>query len=427
MKHIFFLTALLLAPLAALHAADAPKPNPNIIAGAWDPVLAANRVMARLVKVTAPLVKGTHDAEFVCVGDRAYIVAQANDVQPGESAEWPFQYVTMSVVNPNSLRVEKVTDFAKGGQVFENGTLPAGACVAARIIKNDASTLRCYFDSNDPGKRQSQVWYRDFDLKRGEFAPNIHKAKLKTAAGTFDFQPQYLHADAAAKGFTGKPSDSTVHIFDSFKRFDGKIYVALNNFKGRQNALALLHDALETFEVIGHFNEPESAALSESSVNRLPDGTWMAIVRSQVPVKDGGNYHFTTSRDGKTWTAGRVMPYVPNGGSSKPTFDKFGGIYYLGWQESTRIKDASGRFANRSVFNVDISRDGRTWERKYRFETPKSFQYPTFHEHDGAIWLTVTQGDTDASRKDRIMFGKLEDVGQFESLAGKMRKPLTER
>ena len=42
-----------------------------------------------------------------------------------------------------------------------------------------------------------------------------------------------------------------------------------------------------------------------------------------------------------------------------------------------------------------------------RFETEKSFQYPTFREHDGASWLTVTQGDSDAARKERIMFGKL--------------------
>jgi hypothetical protein len=390
---------LLLPPMTGAHAADAPRPNPNIIAGDWDPVLAANRVIARLINVTAPQVKGTHDAEFVCVGDRAYIVAQANDVQPGESAEWPFQYVTMTVVNLNSLRVENVTDFAKGGQVFENGTLPAGACVAARIIQKDASKLRCYFDSNDPGERQSQVWYRDFELKRGDFAPTLHKAKLKTAAGTFDFQPQYLHADAAAKGFMGKASDSTAHIFDSFKRFDGKIYVALNNFKGRQNALALLHDDLETFEVIGHFNEPESAALSESSVNRLPNGTWMAICR-----QEGGNrnYLFSTSPDGRTWSTAAEMPHVPGGTSSKPTFDKFGDTYYLGWQV---------RGAGRSIFHVDVSNDGRTWERKYRFETPESsFQYPALHEHKGAIWLCVTQG-----RKERIMFGKLEEIGGSNS------------
>jgi hypothetical protein len=71
-------------------------------------------------------------------------------------------------------------------------------------------------------------------------------------------------------------------------------------------------------------------------------------------------------------------------------------LYYLGWQV---------RGAGRSVFNVDVSRDGKTWERKYHFESPRSFQYPTFHEHDGAIWLSVTQG-----RKERIMFGKLETL-----------------
>ena len=53
-----------------------------------------------------------------------------------------------------------------------------------------------------------------------------------------------------------------------------------------------------------------------------------------------------------------------------------------------------------------VSRDGETWERKYRFETPETFQYPTFREHRGAVWLCVTQG-----RKERIMFGKLEDLG----------------
>ena len=78
------------------------------------------------------------------------------------------------------------------------------------------------------------------------------------------------------------------------------------------------------------------------------------------------------------------------------------------------------------MFNVDISRDGKTWERKYRFETPDSFQYPTFHEHEGVIWLTVTQSDHKGST-DRIMFGRLEEVGQFESQAGKNRKPLPRR
>lgn len=42
------------------------------------------------------------------------------------------------------------------------------------------------------------------------------------------------------------------------------------------------------------------------------------------------------------------------------------------------------------------------------------------HEHEGALWLAVTQGP----QKARIMFGKLEDIGKFESLKGKQRTPL---
>ena len=61
-----------------------------------------------------------------------------------------------------------------------------------------------------------------------------------------------------------------------------------------------------------------------------------------------------------------------------------------------------------------------SWERKYRFETPHSFQYPTFHEHEGTIWLTVTQSDHLGS-SDRIMFGKLEAVGEFEPQQGRKR------
>ena len=370
----------------------------TLLPSGWNPKAAADKVLSNIFQVTGSGVKGAHDAEFACVGERAYVVTEANDQQGGESAGWPFIYATLSIVNLKTLKLEKIIDFAKGEQAFKNETLPIGACFVPRIIQKDEHTLRCYFTSEDPGKRQSQMWYSDFDLKRGEFAPTIHKAKLKTAAGIFDFQPQYFHADAAAQGFMKKASDSAFFIFDSFKKFDGKTYVTLNNFTGKQNALALVHNDLETFEVLGHFNEPQAEQLSESAMNRLPDGTWMAICRN-----DKGNYHFTTSEDGRTWAAGRPIPSVPNGVNSKPTFDKFGDLYYLGWQEKTQINHVS-----RSVFNVDVSRDGRTWERKYRFESEKSFQYPTFHEHNGTIWLTVTQGDSGPDWKQRIMFGKLE-------------------
>jgi hypothetical protein len=424
--HRWILTALCFSPLAALHAVDTtPSTEPSapqnettpLLPAGWNPALAGDEVLKRLINVTPSGVKGTHDAEFVCVGDHAYVVTEANETQSGEDAHWPDIYCTLSIVNLKTLALEDVIVLARGEQKFENATLPVGACFVPRILQKDDSTLRCYFASEQPGKRQSQTWYRDFDLKTRTFEPSIYKVKLKTAAGTFDMQPQYFHADAAAQGFQKPAKDYGLYLFDSFKKIDGKIYLAINNWPGHQNALALLHDNLATVEVLGHFNEPEAAGLSESALQKLPDGTWMAICRSDAK---GGNYLFTTSTDGHTWTAGRELPVVPNGANSKPTFDKFGDLYYLGWQEATSIQGVP-----RSVFNIEISRDGKHWERKYRFETTKSFQYPTFHEHDGAIWLCVTQGDGPGSHKERIMFGKLENVGEFESQAGNARQPIT--
>jgi hypothetical protein len=308
----------------------------------------------------------------------------------------------MSIVNVNTMTVEQIIPFARSEQRYDNETLPVGACFVPRIIQKDDKTLRCYFASEQPGVRQSQTWFIDFDVERRAFANTIHRVKLTTSAGTFDMQPRHFHADAAVHGFGRPPKDYGFYLFDSFKVFDGKTYVAINNWAGKQNALAVASPELDRFEVIGHFNEPQSLLLSEASVNRLPDGSWMAVCR-----QDGGtrNYTFTTSRDGRTWTPGTHRDFVPNGTSSKPTFDRFGDSYYLGWQEATQINGV-----HRSVFNVDVSRDGETWQRKYRFETEKSFQYPTFCEHEGAIYLTVTQGDYSGSRKERIMFGRLESL-----------------
>jgi len=368
----------------------------------WDPKLAADKVMAGLINVTAPQVRGAHDAEFVCAGDRAFVVFEANDVRAGESAEWPFVYVSLSIVNLKPLGLEKIVPVAKGGQSFANEALPQGACFVPRIIRKDAGTLRCYFASEAPRQRQSQGWFIDFNLESQTFEDSIHRAKLKTARGTFDMQPEHFFNDAVARGFPRPPVDYGCYAFSAFQMIGGRAYVALNNFPGGQNALAVMNADLDTFEVLGHYNEPFDLKLTESAVNRLPDGTWMAICRQEGGDK---NYVFTTSGDGRTWTRGRHRDFVPNGAASKPTFDRFQGVYYLGWQEATRINQVG-----RSVFNIDVSRDGRSWERKYRFESEKSFQYPSFHGHDGTIWLSVTQGDSDASRKERIMFGRLEQL-----------------
>ena len=215
------LIALLLARLPVIEAAEPLVSAKPLVPPGWDPALAGDDVMNRLVTVTAPQVKGAHDAELVVVDRLAYIVAEVNDVKAGESAGWPEIYCAMSIVNLDTLAVEAAIPFARSEQAFENETLPVGACFVPRILQKDERTLRCYFASEQPGKRQAQ-----------------------------------------------------------------------------------------------------------------------------------------------------------------------------------------------------------TWERKYHFETTKSFQYPTFREHDGTVWLCVTQGDSSGSRKERIMFGKLEKVGGFESQVGKTRKPI---
>ena len=394
MKVVFITLLALTVSSIALHAEE------RILPPDWNAKAAGDKVLAGLFKVSAPEVKGAHDAEFAVMGDRAFVVYEANDIKPGESAEWAFIYAALSVVNIRTQAVERTMVMARSEQQFANETLPVGACFVPRILKKDDHTLRCYFASEAPRARQSQTWFIDFDTTQMAFTNEIHRAKIKTAAGTFDMTPQRFYDDAAAQGFQRQSRDFGLYLFDSFKQFDGKTYVALNNYATGQNALSVVNADLDTFEVLGHYNEPGALRLTESAVNRLPDGTWMAICR-----QDGGNknYTFTTSKDGRTWTPGEFRDSVPNGGSSRPTFDRFNGVYYLGWQEIATV-DGVGR----SIFNIDVSRDGSHWERKYRFETAKSFQYPTFHQQDGAIYLTVTQGDTDATRKERIMFGRLE-------------------
>jgi hypothetical protein len=400
-------TRLLLCLAALLAGCSTPeekkRPEPaarRLLPEGWDAKAAGDQVMAGLFKVTGSEVKGAHDAHFVVLGERAYVVAEVNDRQAGEAADWPFVYVTLSVVDLRNDRLLEVLTVARSEQAFANETLPVGACFVPRIRQIGPKTLRCWFASEQPGKRQSQTYYRDFDLGTRTFEREVHRMKLRTSDGVFDLQPRHLYADAAKQGLARKPADAGLYLFDNFKEFDGRTYVAINNYLGAQQALCLLNAAADTLEVVGHFNGPGQHALTEPAVNRLPDGTWLAICR-----KENGdpNYWFCESRDGRTWTPGGHRPFVVGGAASKPTFDRFDDVYYLGWQERTRIEGVS-----RSVFNVDVSRDGRTWERKYRFETVKSFQYPTFVESDGAIWLAVTQGDADPSRKERIMFGRLE-------------------
>lgn len=377
--------------------------NNALLTTTWNPKHAGDRVLAGLVNVCAPQVKGAHDSDFVIVDGKAYIVYEANDVQPGEQPDWPFVYCALSVLDVASGRVEQTLTFAASEMRFDNETLPVGACFVPHLLQKDARTLRCFFASEDlRAGSEAQTWYRDYDLTRGTFDGCIHRAEIETDQGIFPMQPRAFHQHAAAKGFRGEPMQFGLYPVDGFKRFDGRVHAVLNNFPGGQLAWAVLNPALDRFTVLGDFFLPHEAKLTEAAVNRLPDGSWLAISRQE---NRDMNYMFAASPDGRTWTPHEYRPHVVNGTNSKPVFECFGGVYYLGWNEATQVNGAY-----RSVFNLDVSRDGIRWERKYRFETDKSFQYPTLREYAGAIYLTVTQGDYSDSRKERIMFGKLEDL-----------------
>ncbi len=374
--------------------------HPSLLPAGWNPKQAADHVLAGLRNVCLPTVKGAHDSDFLIRDGKAYVVYMANDVQPGEAPDWPFVYNALSIVDVAHNRVEYTATFAASGRQYVNAELPAGACFVPRILRKDDRTLRCFFASEAPGQRQSQTWRIDFDLESRTFTPEIHPVELETDLGVFPMQPEQLYRHAVAKGFAGAPVMHGLYLIDSVKRFDGRLYAVLNNFPGGQNALATLNEAMTRFTVLGDLFLPHEAKLTESAVNRLPDGSWLAISRQE---NRDLNYMFSSSRDGRTWTPHEYRAPVCNGTNSKATFERFGGVYYLGWNEATRINGAT-----RSVFNIEVSRDGATWQRKYRFETDRSFQYPVFREHQGAIYLTVTQGDHSDSRKERIMFGRLE-------------------
>ena len=207
------LAALLVVPLAALQAADPV----TIVPADWNPQKAGEEVLRRLIRVSALQVKGAHDAEFLCVGERAYIVEHDNGVAPGHGAG-AAQYCVLSIVHLKTLHVEKIIPMAKSEQVFDNVTLSRGMCFVPRIVRKDEHTPRTYFCCQ-PAKEQAVTWYRDFDRRTLTFEGSIHKSKLKTAAGVFDMEPRHFHADAAAQGFT-RPSVIPIKSMNEMRRVE---------------------------------------------------------------------------------------------------------------------------------------------------------------------------------------------------------------
>jgi hypothetical protein len=144
------MSPLLLFFASLLFVTDAQAGNinklakPSLIPANWDAALAGDIVMQRLNKVSASHVKGAHDAEFVCIGERAYIVEHDNDVAPGHGAG-AAMYCVLTVVNLKTMAVEETIPLARAGQVFANVTLPeAQVFVLASFAK---TTTRCALTS----------------------------------------------------------------------------------------------------------------------------------------------------------------------------------------------------------------------------------------------------------------------------------------
>lgn len=352
----------------------------------YSPESAGDAVMAAMTIVTADEVKGAHDAQFVVTGGKAYVVYEANDVREGEWVGWDFVYCAMSVVDVSTGNVEKIVRFAESKHTFKNETLQAGAAFVPRIVKKDASTLRVFFTSEAPGARQSLMYYIDYDIASGEFSDCVYRMKLETPDGKVDFTPKAYYDLAIAAGIECIEADNSAFLFD-LTETDGKTYVALNNYIGKQNALGILSDTLDSVRVIGHFGIGNSEIqLSESEIIRRNDGVWMAIIRNDLAPK---NYLFSYSEDGVNWSVPRTESFVTDGTNSKPTLNNFNGTYFMGWNQGSRV-----------TFNFDYSVDAEQWTRLYKFQSKTSFQYPQFYLYENEIYFTV-------SDRAKIRFGKL--------------------
>ena len=252
------------------------------------------------------------------------------------------------------------------------------------------------------------MYYLDYDVKSGTFDENVYRMKLLTPEGKVDFTPKAYYDLAIAAGIECFEADNSAFIFDIME-YDGKTYVALNNFAGKQNALGMLSDTLDCISVIGHFGVGNSKVqLSESGIMRKNDGTWMSIIRNDKTTTNttygGGTttgtnagtfeYYFSYSADGVNWSTPRTEDFCAGGTNSKPTLNNFAGTYFMGWNTySTNIW-------SRTIFNFDYSVDGENWTRLYKFSPSTSFQYPEFFMYDNEIYFTT--GD-----RAKIYFGKL--------------------
>lgn len=350
--------------------------------------VAANHIMNEALVVNNDVMKGVHDAQFVIINDKAYIVYEANDVQAGEYAGWDYVYAALSIVDLKTHQVEKIVKIAKSEQVFANLTLPHGAAFVPRIAKLDENTLRIYFASEEPGVRNAITYYIDYDLKTETLSDNVYPLKYKNSLGEIVyFTTEEYYKDYILTGYTAYEADYGAYLLDIFYKGD-TTYIALNNFAGAQVSLAKFNEEMNTVELISHIaNSNSYNKFTEHGIIQKEDGSFMTIMREERR----GNYFFTYSEDGINWTAPVEEVFVVSGTNSKPTLDNFNGYYLMGWNDT-----------DRSVYRLQYSKDCKNWIDLYTFYSDTTFQYPSFEMYNNEIYYCATIGN-----KQQIIFGKL--------------------
>ncbi|MBQ8835970.1 MAG: hypothetical protein IJ002_00505 [Clostridia bacterium] len=361
------------------------------------PKAAADAVMAEnMIKISTDAMKGTHDAQYVFVDNKAYVVYEANDVKAGDLGTDPAEYCTLVIVDLETFEVESVEKFAYSQQVYANETLPVGSCFVPRVIHKDEETLRMFFASQYTD-RQAITYYVDYDIASGSFDKNVYRLNLKTADGTVEFTPEAYIELFRAEGRECKDATRGAYLFDIFDIGDTK-YIALNLFNGGLNSLAKFNDTYDCIEIIGNIGSmTDSVLTTENGIMQLKDGTWMAILRNE---RGDYNYLFSYSKDGTNWTTPAAEDFVKHGTNSKPILAKFGDYYIMGYNEYTR-----------GLFHIAYSFDAKNWKTIYSFYAPTTFQYPEFDLCNGQMYFSVTMGN-----KEEIWYGKLpicEKDGNF--------------
>ena len=360
-----------------------------IIPNNYSPKAAGDFILEDAVLISSDEMLGVHDAQFVIKNDKAYVVYEANDVRAGESLDWDIEYSALAVINLKTFELESIDKFAVSEQVFANMTLPSGACFVPRVLDLGTDKIRLFFASEKRSVRQSLTFFIDYDVVKKEYDSDVHILQVKSGDDYVDFTPQEYINQTLEAGHTCYNEAGGAYLFDIFDVGNEK-YIALNNFLNGQNALAKFNSTYDKMEIIGHIGYGENAIkTTEDAIIKLEDGRWMAMLRNER--SENYNYAFSYSDDGESWSHPRQESFVTNGTNSKPTLKNFGGIYIMGYSESTR-----------SCYRIKASTDAKHWVDLYSIYSPTSFQYADIQRNGNDLFITATEGD-----KEQIVLAQL--------------------